>query len=193
MLKYYLEIRLLPTEEISYSFLLTNVFTKIHHALADCSHNGKCPIGVSFPKMDEKEARVGDVIRLFAESQSTLENLNLDTAFHRYKEYLRMKPIREIRNVKGYETYSKAHFKDSTSIIRRYARRKNISIEESRNLHKLPKHHAKFPYIRLHSVSTNQDYMLLIHRTTYEDPTNGDFSSFGLSRSVTVPVLPVYG
>jgi CRISPR-associated endoribonuclease Cas6/Csy4 subtype I-F len=200
MLKYYIEIRLFPSQEIPHGFLLTKVYSKIHFALSIASTDGKCPVGISFPQMDEESDRVGNIIRLFAEKEATLEALHLKDAFRRYADYVHMTSVMEVRHVKGYETYSKMHFKNESSKIRRCAKMGNISQEEAKKKLCIPKDHPTYPAIQMTSSSTNQHYMLLIHRESKPGSTDGMFNTFGFPTRIkktdakaTVPVFPVFG
>lgn len=190
-LQYYIEIRLHPSEEIPLSFLLTKTFSILHTAMSRVSTDGKCPVGVSFPRFDEKALQVGDIIRLFAKDRATLEHMQLPTALARYADYLTLKDIRPVPHTTQHATYSKVHAKLSNSQIRRYARRKGISEAEAFAIYHAPKQ-KHTPYIRLHSHSTGQDYMLLLRKTTRTEEKEGTFTTLGLSPETTVPAFPTY-
>lgn len=190
-LAYYIEIRLHPCEEIPLSFLLTKTFSILHTAMSRSSTDGRCPIGVSFPHFDEKALQVGDVIRLFAEDCATLEHMQLPMALAHYADYLTLNEIRSVPRTTKYATYSKVHAKLSNSQIRRYARRKGISEAEAFAIYHAPKQ-KHTPYIRLHSHSTGQDYMLLLRKTMQPEEKEGTFTTLGLSPETTVPAFPTY-
>ncbi|MEG0343265.1 MAG: type I-F CRISPR-associated endoribonuclease Cas6/Csy4, partial [Acinetobacter sp.] len=85
-MKYYLELQLLPDDDISAHFLLAKVYTQLHIALAEIKDtNNKVNIGVSFPqyifeeKIEDKKAKVnmGKKLRLFAQNEADLKKLDL--------------------------------------------------------------------------------------------------------------------
>ena len=191
MLNYYIEIQLQPDEEIPATFLMSKAYMVIHKALAKASTDGACPIGTAFPQMDEKTYDMGNVIRLFAEDKATLESLHLSKMLSNLSDYLMVSSVRPVRAVKGYASYSKVHFPLTKSKIRRYARYRGLTDEEASKMYKTPEH-ENYPGIRLRSTSTAQDYVLFIHKESYEQPNDGLFSTMGLSSKtgkITVPVF----
>lgn len=72
MLNFYIEIQLQSTDDVPIWFIMSKAYGMIHKSLGRASANGKCPVGVSFPHMDEKAHEIGDIIRLFAEDSETL-------------------------------------------------------------------------------------------------------------------------
>lgn len=54
VMKYFIDITLLPGPEVPLHFLWQKVYQHIHQAFVEINHNGKICIGASFPEYDEK-------------------------------------------------------------------------------------------------------------------------------------------
>ncbi|MDY6275579.1 MAG: type I-F CRISPR-associated endoribonuclease Cas6/Csy4 [Succinivibrionaceae bacterium] len=191
MLNFYIEIQLQSTDDVPIWFIMSKAYGMIHKSLGRASANGKCPVGVSFPHMDEKAHEIGDIIRLFAEDSETLNALQLQDALSRYTDYLIVSKVRPVRPAKGYVTYYKVHYSFTNSQIRRFARHRGISEDEAFRLYKVPER-RHYPGIRLRSSSTNQDYMLFINSEQCKEPREGLFSTMGLSSKIEKITVPVF-
>jgi CRISPR-associated endonuclease Csy4 len=69
---FYIDLKLLPDEEVPIFFIRNKVYTKLHKAIFDISATD---IGVSFPQV---EIKLGDVIRIHStqDGLNKLQNLN---------------------------------------------------------------------------------------------------------------------
>jgi CRISPR-associated endonuclease Csy4 len=189
----YLEITLLSNPEVSLNFLWSKVFQQIHIGLVEIQNEKKLvPIGVSFPKyrMDEKRFVLGDKCRLFAGDEMTLEHFSAPLRLARLSDYVHCTGIRPVpEKLLGHAVYRRVQPKtNSERLARRYAKRHGISLDEA-----LPRYSdmesvsIKMPFVRLKSLSNKEEFCLWIAKVVATEATDGNFSSYGLSATTTVP------
>lgn len=203
-MKYYQEITLIDQAEISPYFIWSKLYTQLHLAFVERKDaNDKVNIGVSFPKYifeqktEDRKARInlGDKLRLFAESESDLEKLNLKKWLDRLTDYLHVTSIREVPEAKitGYATYSRKQVKSNAERLARHeANKGRYSYENALS------HYQKFitttnlPYIQMLSLSTSDEqdkkrFKLFIEKRPAEKSETQVFSTYGLSSTSSVP------
>src|SRR5690554_4787769 len=102
-MKVYQEITIIKTPDISPYFIWSKLYTQLHLALVGQQNPDKTvDIGVSFPEYhcfekDNKTITVlGDKLRVFANSQAVLEQLNLAHWFSRLADYVHTTSIKEV-------------------------------------------------------------------------------------------------
>lgn len=205
-MKYYQELTLIGQPEISFSFILTKVYTQIHLALVEMQdENGLVPIGVSFPEYlsDKKEARLlnksdgdnrkiglGNKLRVFAETEDDLKQLDLLKWLSHLMDYVHLTGIREvpIKKVTGYVYFQRKHIKGSPQkLSKRHAKRHNISITESEKYYNGLQSTSDLPYLYLKSLSNDQSFRLFILKVKSNSFVNKSFRTYGLSTVSTVP------
>lgn len=155
--------------------------------------HGKIPIGVSFPVYNAKTHQLGHKLRLFADTEALLEQLNIQHCLNGLTDYVHLTSIRNIpkNNIKSHACYYRIQIKSSNErLARRKAKRKNISIEQSINgLEKYPEPRTDAPYINLTSQTNGECFRLFIGYIEQEESNNQGFSSYGLSKNSAVPVF----
>lgn len=203
-MKYYQEITLIDQAEISPYFIWSKLYTQLHLAFAERKDaNDKVNIGVSFPKYifqqktENCKARInlGDKLRLFAESESDLEKLDLKKWLDRLIDYLHVTSIREVPEAKitGYATYSRKQVKSNAERLARHEANKGRYSYENALAH-----YQKFitttdlPYIQMLSLSTSDEqdkkrFKLFIEKRPAEKSETHVFSTYGLSSTSSVP------
>lgn len=213
-MRFYQEITLIRTPEMSLYFIWSKLYTQLHLALVEQQNPDKTVnVGVSFPEYSAESKKgeyfggLGTKLRVFADSEDELRNLNLSEAFSRLTDYVHLTSIRAVpEKITGYLNVRRCRKAfNLESITHRYARRKNISFEEAKleqnqryaeehklDLKEAEKHyqrpHFKVPpYIQLQSLSGGRDFSLLIKQEPAEEACKGTFSTYGLSSSSTVP------
>src|SRR5699024_35534 len=87
-------------------------------------------------------------------------------------------------NVRRVQVKSNPH-----RLARRYAKRHGVSFEEAFGKYKtLSGERLKYPFFRLNSQSTGQQFYLFIRQSApHSNEMLGDFNSFGLSRTASLP------
>lgn len=188
-MEYYQEIILLPEPEISLRFLWTKVFTQLH--LAFVSHktaDGDFPYAVSFP--DYEGLKLGDKVRVFAKTEEKLNELGLEKMLERLDDYVKLRSIRPVpsKKVKTYAVYRRQHQENScTQKAKRYAKRHDISLDEAEKLINEKADYINLPYIQMDSLTNHNRFCLFISKKELEQPTDGNFTAYGLSTGATVP------
>lgn len=201
-MQYYIELTLLPNEDTSAYFLWSKVYTQLHIAFAEHSNEqGRISFGVSFPQYRMNEQKkigfLGTKIRVFASSESQLQQLNLGKWLERFIDYVHITQPREVPQAKvnGHAHYYRVNPKMSIEErIVHQAQRRNISLDEAKQ------HFKRYieqpiiePYVSLKSLSAKREqnidrpYRLYIGKSLVDEAKDGEFGTYGLSRVATVP------
>ena len=202
-MKYYLELQLLPDDDISAHFLLAKVYTQLHIALAEIKDtNDKVNIGVSFPqyifeeKIEGKKAKVnmGKKLRLFAQNEADLKKLDLKKWLDRLIDYVHIKSIQEVpENIKGYAIYKRKQVKTNAERLARHrVKRGDIGFDEALARYSNVVTTTDLPYIQMLSLSTSDEqdkkrFKLFIEKRSIEQSESQVFSTYGLSSESSVP------
>lgn len=193
-MKYYLEMTLLPNEEIPLYFLWEKVYQQLHLALVEIKEpDDKVKIGVAFPQYDEQQHQLGCKLRLFAPSCELLEKLNINHWLSRLTDYVHISSIKTVpEKITTYVVFKRVQLKTNNArLARRKANRQGISQQQA--LAYFENHHEKtsrLPYVYVKSCGTEQRYRLLIARVeTNITPITDGFSCYGLSAISPVPVF----
>lgn len=188
--EYYQEITLIPSEEISCSFLMNRIFNKLHLIFVEHQNKGTINSGISFPKYNLDEFTLGDKIRVFFETKDQGEMLNLKKEFRSFDDYIHITNIREIPTPTGYAIFRRKHNSaNKMRLAKRAAKRQNIDLSEM--LVKYNDYNPKdnkLPFIKSFSSSTKQSYSICIEKVECEYK-KGEFNTFGLSNNSPVPLF----
>lgn len=206
MMKFYIELTVINSADISFSTAWSKLYTQLHLALVEIQDaNAQVPIGVSFPEYKEGESKgkklmlLGSKLRIFAKDEATLTKLNLTKWLARLEDYIHLKSIKPVpENVQNYLVVSRYRPKSNIELIaRRIVKRKKITFElaieylntvdEAKKLKGYKQDWEPFPYVQLKSLSGKQDFSLCISQTTVDEMKGGTFSTYGLSSQSTVP------
>ena len=205
-MKFYIELTVINSADISFSTAWSQLYTQLHLALVEMQDaNGQVPIGVSFPEYNVGESKgkklmlLGSKLRIFAQDEATLNKLNLPKWLARLEDYIHLKSIKPVpENVQNYLVVSRYRPKSNIELIaRRIVKRKKITFElaieylntvdEAKKLKGYKQDWEPFPYVQLKSLSGKQDFSLCISQTTVDEMKGGMFSTYGLSSQSTVP------
>ena len=210
-MKYYLEITLLPDAEANLGFLWQKIYQQIHIALVDNKIGAnESAIAVAFPRYKEKPFRLGDQLRLFAETESQLNKLNIQKWLNRFEDYVHIKSIKLVPEKITHVCFIREHIKGEAGIektmqakAKHWSEKSGIPIEEClKSLEKSkPKATSKCPFIWLESQDTKQlnaaesrKFPLFIKKVEIEKAQEGYVNCYGLnanhkdiSKLVSVP------
>ena len=213
MMKYYLEMTLLPNSDFNLFTLWSSLFEKIHLGLVEIQDDqGRVPIGISFPEYvaGKKYSVLGGKCRLFAHDEATLMRFDAQRCLENLKDYVHCTSIRPIpEKLSGYAIYQRLQPKTNQArLARRYARRHDMDFETAfTSTMQLLEDKAPFeatykmafrycdlldktvstPFIRLKSLSNQNLFCLWIKKTDVLVSSGTHFSSYGLSANSTVP------
>ncbi|WP_353143333.1 type I-F CRISPR-associated endoribonuclease Cas6/Csy4 [Acinetobacter pragensis] len=202
-MKYYLEIKFLPDDDISIHFLWSKVYKQLHLALAGVKNaENQVNIGFSFPqyRYDAKSGKgfVGEKLRLFALSEDILECLDVHKWLSRYVDYVHISSIKAVplEKITGFAIYKRKQVKSSAERLARAEVKKGRYDYENALAH-----YRKFvtstslPYVQLLSDSSGtvkdeslkNHFKLFIEKQSAEKSETQVFSSYGLSSVSSVP------
>ncbi|MCK6412928.1 MAG: type I-F CRISPR-associated endoribonuclease Cas6/Csy4 [Azonexus sp.] len=182
----YLELQLLPDPEFPPAMLMNALFAKLHRALV--SH-GEGRIGISFPDVEAASGTLGMRLRLHGQA-SDLAQLQNNDWLRGMRDHLRLTEIGPVPSGASHRVVSRVQAQSSPERLRRRAmRRHHLSPEAA--LERIPDHPAErlnLPYLTLTSQSTGQQFRLFIeHRPLQAQASPGQFSTYGLSPSTSIP------
>ena len=206
MMKFYIELTVINSANISFSTAWSKLYTQLHLALVEMQDtNAQVPIGVSFPEYNVGESKgkklmlLGSKLRIFAQDEATLIQLNLPKWLARLKDFIHIKSITPVpENVQNHLLVSRYRPKSNIELVaRRIVKRKQITldlaiaylntVDEAKKLKGYEQKWEPFPYIQMKSLSGKQDFSLCISQTTVDEIKGGVFSTYGLSSQSTVP------
>lgn len=203
-MKYYLEITLLPDAEANLGFLWYKVFQQIHIALVDNKiGENQSAVALSIPgyqsgDSNDKAFPLGSKLRLFAESEDILANLDIHKWLNRLSDYCHIKPIKPVPvGITTYARFKRKAIKSIEKKAKRRAEHLNKPYEEVlaflQNESKAKKLN-KLPYVTIESQETKKQgnhvacqFPLFIEQTISEVHIEGAFDCYGLSKTATVP------
>jgi len=219
MMKYYFDIILLPGAEDSIGFLWQKVYQQVHIALVDNGYlsdelvkgrNGKqeplkkSRVALSFPSYRKKSGfPLGHTLRLLAETQKQLEDLNIKDKLNRLTDYTDCRSIQPVdeSEIKKHVCFMRKQFKSPSKISADIERRaKYLANKAAGNFEEIKvrlveksktyDNKSSLPFINLTSLSSkpnvllsNKDrFLLFIEMQEMETQIKGDFTCYGLSR-----------
>lgn len=211
-MNHYLEITLLHNPDINLFSLWSKVFQQIHLGLVGMQDDqGRVPIGVSFPDyvVGEKYSVLGGRCRLFARDEATLTRFDAAKCLAQLSDYVHCTSIRPVpEKPKGHAHYCRESPKTNKErLARRYAKRHGMDFETALNdsieltgqasassnykrefrYCEMPQKSISAPFIRMKSLSSDELFCLWINKKTAVEPSGGNYSSYGLSATSTVP------
>jgi len=206
-MNYYLEITLLPHSEIGWHFLWEKVYQQLHLALVeqafekeivdDCGNKKMIKaskIGVSFPSRSVTRHHLGKNLRLFADTQAVLEQLDALRWLSELSDYVhltRIKPVPE--KIKGYGSYFRIQVQHNNAYLaRRKTKAKNNTLPFAEAMTHFALREAEWidaPFVYLKSASSGERFPLFVGYQQREKCDTQDFSCYGLSRHSTVPIF----
>jgi len=186
MTTHFIDIRILPDPEFGQFILLGALFSKLHRALVDLNSND---IGVSFPDYSLRPRSLGQVLRLHG-TDAALERLMGTSWLHGMWDHTSVSQQQKVPDNAEHCQFVRRQFKTNVERLRRRRmRRKGETVEEA--CQAIPDDVARepeLPYVQLRSLSTGQPFCLFLERVKpCLEPTEGEFNTYGLSRTATVP------
>jgi len=185
-MKYYVDFFLLPDPEFPTAFLMNVLFAKLHRVFVEIDSR---ELGVSFPRVQREKPSLGDCLRLHGSflNLERLLGLNWLTGMH---DHLQVEPIKLIPGHSLHCRVQRVQAKSNVDRLRRrYMQRHGISeTEAARLIPDTVEKRVLLPFLQIKSQSTGQHFRLFIeHLTPQEQEVSGEFNSYGLSLTATVP------
>jgi len=191
-MKVYIDITLLPSDDIGHHFLWEKVYQQVHLALVEKQDtNGASIIGIGFPEFCAEKQRLGRKLRVFAPDRVVLDALDIPNWLNRLTDYVHLTRIRDVPDTGDrYERFSRLQVKSKPErLARRAAKRGGISYEEElgNRMHMKPEK-TKAPFIWTRSLSNGNRFRLFIIREEF-GPEGNIFSAYGLSKGGALPLF----
>ncbi len=181
-MKHYIDIKLLPDEDIPIYFLRNKIYSKFHKILFTLNSTD---IGISFPNY---KVKLGNIIRLHG-TENSLLNIQGINWLGGLSGYCDIRSIRTIPKEAVYRTISRKQSSMTEAKLRRLIKRGTISDENCKAYKaKMFQLGLDNPYLELESVSNGHKYRRYIQfGGLQEQPVLGEFDEFGLSKTATIP------
>lgn len=182
----YIDIHLRTDPEFPTHQLMAALFAKLHRRLAELKSQR---IAVSFPGYQETPATLGRTLRLIGPGSELVRLMERDW-FQGMRDHADMRPVAAVPHDAGQRTLRRVQAKSSPERLRRrQMRRHNLTAEQV--LERVPDSCAetlKLPFLTLSSASTGQKFNLFLRLGQSAPATEaGDFNSYGLSATATIP------
>ena len=196
---YYQEITIIDQAEISPHFVWSKLYNQVHLALVEAqNHDEIVYIGVSFPQyIYQKDdagkniINIGTKLRLFANVEEELQNLNIKDWLVRLTDYIHIGSIRPVpqNRVTSYVRFYRKQFKTNAERLARHRvkTRNDISFDNAVKLYQNRVKMTNLPFIQLKSSTNNQQFKLFIEKNIGEKSNEYKFNTYGLSFESSVP------
>ncbi|GAA0811183.1 type I-F CRISPR-associated endoribonuclease Cas6/Csy4 [Colwellia asteriadis] len=205
-MKYYLDITLLPEADITLGFLWQKVYQQVHIALVENKiAENQSAIAVSFPrysaeKNSEQKFPIGNQLRLLANEESQLTQLNISKWLNRLEDYVHIKSVKPVPDNATHVVFVRQQVKgeariekDMLSKAQRWAEKSGQPLdtclaELEKSKPKADRNETKSPFIWLESQETKQrdaansrKFPLFIKKVEIGKKQTGIFNCYGLS------------
>jgi len=199
-MKHYLELTLLPDAEANLGFLWQKVFQQIHLMLVENKvAENQSAVALSYPQYGDKNFPLGAKLRLLAESESSITQLNIGNWLKRLTDYVHISSIKLVPEKVTYVSFVRQNVKgearlqkDMISKAKRWSEKSGIDYSEClAQLKKTkPVAESKLPFIQLESHKTKQNnptvspkFKLFINMIEQGNEQQGNYNCYGLSQN----------
>ena len=181
-MNYYIDITLMPNKEMRENVLLNQVYTEFHKRLYDMNVTD---IAVSFPSY---KLKLGNVFRVHGNLEALLK-LNEKDWLQKLQKFCTISEMKTIPEHAQHRNISRIQQTMSQSKLRRLIKRGTIQEEDIKKYQiKMLQGGLENPYVELISMSNKQLHRrFLSFGTLQNQPAEGEFDVFGLSKVGTIP------
>ena len=193
MTRHFVDIGLRGDEETPLHAVRDAVFGRLHRAFA----LPNVGVGISFPRLATPGpylagALLGDLLRLHGREDALASVLATDWSTN-LVDYVSVSPIRPAPADSDQVRLVRVQAKSNTArLVRRAMKRHGLTEDRAREKYR---EHApdrvNLPYLVVRSASTRQSFRLYLRQEPADTPTEGAFSTYGLSArgGPTVPLF----
>ncbi|WP_342804622.1 type I-F CRISPR-associated endoribonuclease Cas6/Csy4 [Alteromonas sp. M12] len=196
-MKHYIDITILPSDDIGVHFLWSKLMMQVHLALVEIQDSNKqVPIAVSFPNYrmnTDKPGFLGNKLRMFSVNKADLERLNIHKWLSRLTDYLHIKNIADVpADVDSFENFNRRQKAGSPDKhIRRRMKRHNETFEQASQHfvdYEMSEEDKALPFIKMKSLGSDNDFnMSIIRKTVVLNNAPVMFNTYGLSKQGCLP------
>jgi CRISPR-associated endonuclease Csy4 len=189
-MKHYIDITLLPSDDIGHHFLWEKVYQQVHLAFVE-NKSTDCVFhfGITFPEFNAEKNRLGCKLRIFAASETLFNQLSINSWLNRLTDYVHITSIRSTPVHSKYVQFRRLQVKSSKErIARRKARRDDIPLDEAKAaLIGFEEKSTLAPFINVKSLSKDKRFKLFVLQDISNFGGELELSSYGLSKSGFLP------
>ncbi|QDF67373.1 type I-F CRISPR-associated endoribonuclease Cas6/Csy4 [Shewanella sp. SNU WT4] len=197
-MNFYIELQLLPDQEVNLGYIWQNVFQQVHIALVEHKvASNQSLVAVGFPDYRQAQFPLGSKLRLFAKEPATLEKLDIHRWLTRLEDYVHIKGIKPVPSDVTYVSFVRQQVKSPERIERDMQQKAALwaaksdkplaeclaALQQSK-----PTALCSLPFIYLHSQQTkqrspekNSKFPLFIQMEQQSTSQDGSFDCYGLS------------
>ena len=193
-MSHYQELTLLQYEGVPLYALWGKVYTQIHLALTELQAAlGTGKVGVAFPEYrfdaEAQSGHLGRKLRVFADDTVVLQQLNLAQHLRRYADYVQLSEVSAVPAEHGLACYARVQVKSGAERATRRLMKRHPELDYETELARMQalSVHSVLPFLQLNSLSSKQTFRLFIAKSEAMVEQTGDFGTYGLSNSATVP------
>jgi CRISPR-associated endonuclease Csy4 len=183
---HYVDIEVRPDPEFPANQLMSALFAKLHRALVSMSTTS---IGVSFPGFDLNPPQLGSCLRLHGDLPN-LSALLASDWLTGMRDHVSLAIPMLVPSNAQHRSVRRIQAKSSPERLRRRLMHRH-DLDENQARQRIPDDSARFvrlPFVQLRSTSTGQNFRLFLDQGPIQDiSVRGEFNSYGLSQSGTVP------
>lgn len=189
-LSHYINLHLRPDPETTPHQLLAALFTRLHRALAAAQKTPAGPkIAVGFPGYDGSRHTLGECLRLYGD-EADVQYWATGAWLGSLRDHVSATALLPVPADAAHRTLRRVQVKSSPDRLRRrLMKRHQLSDEQARQ--RIPDTVGRMtdlPYVQLTSTSTAQPFKLFLALGPAQSrPQVGDFNTYGLSTTATVP------
>lgn len=216
--RYYCEFTCLRDAEISTGFLMGRLMHALHLTMVSTTPDGQaCPFGVTFPDYRpflrsaqariregdaaasqsdveelERTPPIGKRVRMFARSEQELDAIVWSKSLVGLDDYVhRTRPRPTPSTIERFATFARRQPKASPErLIRRAIKRHGIEEAEARRRYEgYAMDRCRLPWVDMRSESSRHRFRLFIERIEMSETPAWGFSTYGLSRTVSLPIF----
>ena len=201
-MKHYIDITLLPSDDIGVNFLWSKIMMQVHLALVEIQDSNKqVPVAVSFPNYKEttnnKSGFIGKKLRLFSVNKIELERLNIQKWLNRLDDYVHIKNIADVPT--GVNTFENFNRRQKTGNFEKLLRRRikrsgkngNETPEQAREYfhgYAMKNEDKALPFIQMKSLESKNDFnMSIIRKDVMPSDSSVMFNTYGFSKHSALP------
>lgn len=186
-LSHYIDLHLRPDPETTPTHLLAALYTRLHRALAAVPTPPG--IAVGFPGYDASRHTLGECLRLYA-SEAALRPWAAGDWLGSLRDHVSMTAPVPVPADAAHRSLRRVQVKSSPERLRRRLMKRH-QISEAQARERIPDSAGRMtdlPYVQLASTSTAQQFKLFLALgPALAQPQAGDFNTYGLSATATVP------
>ncbi len=189
----YIDITLLPSEDIGHYFLWEKVYNQVHLALVEHKNAaGGFSIAAAFPEYSTDKKRLGSKLRLLSQDEEVLIQLNITKWLARFADYVHITSIRSVPSGIGhYMAYGRPKVMNNKQrLIERRMKRHNQSLEQAtEHFEGFKPQQSKAPFVHIKSHTKDMRFPLFIEELLCEAQSQQTviFDSYGLSNKGGLP------